>query len=272
MMMAVCLTVSSCGSGSSNDGSEAEEDSVYVSEREMNATSDELDALAGANMEMRKDLYRILLEMDNIAGDAFVLERDRENNGAVKNKSMVERINMRMASVKKQLEEAREKAGNNEQLRSTIDMLERSISVKEQEIKHLNTIIKTKDEQLHQAYNDLQEKHSALEIAHSELTQTNQELRQAKQQLQDDERNSWVQAGDALVQAAKMIPRPKRKNATYSLQVKNAKLRIMNKAIECYNRAIRLGDHSAEAKGHEVNRLQNLVRANESIGEEEMDD
>ena len=241
--------------------------SGVLTQSEVEELAEQLEALSSANISLRKDLYQILLEMDNLAGEAFALERERERNGAIQNQAVMNRINARLESVKRQLADAKRQAGENPALQATIRRLQESITAQEKQIRHLKSVIKSKDAELQQAYDQLKTKNEELEVTNTQIISTIDELTTAQVALQEQTFMTWQKAGDELVNSARMIPEV-RKHGPMIRKVRAAKQRILLKAIDCYSTARHLGSPSATSKIDYAQSLLNKIQQGINIGEE----
>ena len=73
-----------------------ENDSVMISKAQRDSIIQSREYYAGLNMDLQEELYNILWEMDEIAGETFELERQREREGGIEDRVAV-RIQKRIA-------------------------------------------------------------------------------------------------------------------------------------------------------------------------------
>jgi septal ring factor EnvC (AmiA/AmiB activator) len=253
-----------------------EEIEVNVSKAELQETLEGNQAAAEEVTDLRMELFSILYAMNSISDEALTLERDREINGTVKEETIVEEIHAKMDVLRTQIEEAKRKASTNAKLQADIERLELSLFTKEQEIRHLNTDIAKVDEKIKEAIQELKIEKDKIAQKNAEIEQTNNNLEKTKKERLSTDQRAWIEAGDAVVKAARTIPRPHKLAGEQSRAIVRAKQELLNYAItDCYNVAIRLYKNKnnlltqeAQRKGYEATELFKKVTNYQDIGED----
>ena len=268
-LLTACLMGTSCGSG---------QNKVKMDKSELEAAVKEKDDLASTQMEGRKDLFRILLLMNEVTGYTFKLESERELKGSINGNNMAEQLFQRMKLLKEELEEARQNARQNAELLAEIDELQRSFESKEREITRLHIDIEMLDTALVKAVAALDKANKEIEEENRMQTEENNKLKATMAQRQQEERNAWLVAGDELIEAARTIPRAHTGIfvGNQSIEITHSKQILLNRATESYNQAVRMSNQvnnrqaaaQARQKALESHRLFELVSNYESIGEE----
>ena len=232
------------------------EDQITLGKDELANALDANEQLAGKVTDMRKDLFGILVALNGITDDALSLERSREIGGNVNGKSVTLQIHAKMETLRERLDDVRLKAGKNEELQEEIDRIERSIFEKEQEIRRLSTKISMVDEEIEEAVEELEKENKKLIENEADLRRINSEKAEAMRERLAVDQRAWKDAGNELVNAAKVIPRPS--SDKQGGAIVRAKLLLLKSAQEdCYNVAIRLNRGTDEAR--EANRLANVA-------------
>lgn len=230
------LILSSCSSSNSSSG---EDKQIKVSSLDYAQANEDYEEWAEAELEVRKDLYRILIAMNDVTNQTFLLERKRENNGSIQEKSILDQIRQNMQLLKEQLEAAKKEAGQNEQLLADIEKISKTIENREYEINRLRTDIATLDDKIAETVQELKMKKQEMEEEMNEIDNAVVRWRSTKEERVKAAQNALILAGDKVVAAAQMLPYDK-----------NNSIRILkNFAIEeCYNEAIRIQNDTEEAR------------------------
>jgi len=232
------------------------EEQVTLGKDELATALDENEQLAGEVTDLRKDLFSILVALNGITDDALFLERSRETGGNVNGQSITKQIHAKMDALRERLDDARQRAGKSEELQQEIDRIEKSLFEKEQEIRRLTTKISLVDDEIQEAVEELEVENNRLMENEAELRRVNREKAEAMRERLAVDQRAWIDAGNELVDAAKVIPRPS--SGKQSDAIVRAKLLLLKSAQEdCYNVAIRLNRGTYEAK--EANRLGNVA-------------
>ena len=237
----------SCDLTSSSNQNEVEVDKGALSDL-MNET----DILAGATMEQRKTMYRILKSLEEVADDAYVLESDREKNQALQDTMMVNRITVKLKAIGREIEEAREKAADNVQLLEMLDELKHTVEEREAEVTRLKKVKWVKNKDLEQKHAALKQANIQLQEAKKSLQGTHEQLLQEEQRLASTRYQTWLDAGDKLMKSADEIKLVKKKGKLVK-GVRDAKKKILRRAIACYETASSLGATSASQKINQAN-------------------
>lgn len=270
-----CFAASSC-SYFSQQKKNAEDMEVNVSKENLQETLEGNKAAAEEVSDLRMELFSILYAMNSISDNALSLERSRETNGSVKEEKTIDEIHAKMNVLRTELEKARQKAGTNEKLKADIDRIEQSLYAKEREIKRLKTDIAVVDDKIKEAIQELEIEKEAIARKNLAIEQANDSiLRTNKNKLETDQR-AWIEAGDAVIKAARTIPRPHKLAGEQSRAIVRAKQELINFAItDCYNVAIRLNKtknsqltQEAQRKGYEATDLFKRVTNYQDIGED----
>lgn len=225
---------------------DSSKEEVAVANDDLATALDENEQMANEATDLRKDLFSILLALNGITDETLSLERNRETDGYAKGQNVAKEIHVRMDALRDQLADARRKAGKNEPLQKEIDRLEKSFNAKKQEIRRLTTSIARVDGDIEKAVKDLEVETNKLKEQESELKRVNEQRRAAINKRKAIDQQAWIFAGDELVRAARIIPRPsigKQSNA-----IVNAKKLLLKSAWQdCYNVAIRINPRTSLA-------------------------
>lgn len=212
---------------------------VAIANDDLAAALDENEHLANEATDLRKDLFSILLALNGITDDALTLERNRENDGYADGQSVAKQIHARMDALRGQLADARRKAGKSEQLQQEIDRLEKSFIAKKQEVKRLTNFIAKVDDDIEKTVKELEVETDKLKEKEIELKRVNEQRRAVFNEKTAIDQQSWIFAGDELVRAARIIPRPS--IGRQSNAIVDAKKLLLRSAWEdCYDVAIRI--------------------------------
>lgn len=261
LAMGLCLMFVSCNFLRGTNSYE-ENDSVMISKAQRDSIIQSREYYAGLNMDLQEQLYNILWEMDEIAGETFELERQCERQGGIENRVAV-RIQKRIASVRAQIEHAEKQAGNSPQLKSILTRLRRSLSEKDKELKRLKTNLNQKKNTLQKKYDELESIKSDLEIKISVLESDRASLEQAEAALNDSKVTAWSKAGNKLMESLDYIKITKKSGK--GKKVRDAKIRIAERAVSCFEKARNMGDMSAEEKIGKLNTIIQRLRNGENI-------
>lgn len=256
-----CLMLGSCNflRGTS---SHAENDSVMINKAQRDSIIQSREYYAGLNMDLQEELYNILWEMDEIAGETFELERQREREGGIEDRVAV-RIQKRIASVRVQIEHAEKQAENSPQLKSMLTQLHRSLSEKDKELERLKMNLDQKKNALQEKYDELESIKSDLEIKISVLESDRASLERAEAALNDSKVTAWSKAGNKLMESLGYIEITKKRGK--GKEVRDAKIRIAERAVRCFEKARDTGDMSAEEKIGKLNTIIQRLRNGENI-------
>lgn len=225
---------------------QAPEEQVALGEDELSDVLDENEQLASETTDLRKDLFSILLALNGITDDALALERGREI-GRASTKRVTQQIHIKMDVLRSRIEDARQRAGNNDQLQREIDRLEKSLIKKEREISRLNTSIADVNDKIGEAVKDLEVETGKLKAKEADLKRVNQDRQAAVSEKNAIDQRAWIAAGNELVNAAKMIPRPSIGRQSDAI-VRAKKLLLQSARIDCYYVAVRINPETNEAQ------------------------
>ena len=156
-------------------------------------------------------------------------------------------------------------------MQQEIDRLEKSVIAKQKEVKRLTTSITKVDKDIEKAVKELEVETSKLKKKESELKQVNEQRRAAVNQNTAIDQQAWIFAGDELVRAARIIPRPsigKQSNAIVDAK----KLLLKSAWQDCYGVAIRINPKTslaADARylSNDARSLYQRASNREDIGE-----
>ena len=243
-VVSLCLMLGSCDFLRGSNSHE-EDDSVLISKSQRDSIIQSRDFYAGLNMEMQEELYNILWEMDEIAGETFELERQREREGGIENRVAV-RIQKRIASVRQQIENAEQLANNKPQLKSMLSQLRRSLSDKDEDVERLKGNLRQKKTDLQNKYDELADVKTDLEIKISVLKSDSASLEREVAALSYSKVTAWSKAGDKLMESLDAIEITKKRGK--GKKVREAKIKIAERAVSCFEKAKAMGDTSAEVK------------------------
>lgn len=236
-----------------------------------NATTEiEQDALNSLNRKIsiyseltnedRETLLHIMEELDEIADEAFAMGKERLFNGEVEDMKMVDKIKYRLATVQTELNQARQKAVDNPSLQAIIEDLQQQIISQDDYIGHLKTTVETKADNLQKKYNQLKKKKDELIQAREMNEEAFTRLNQEKTKLDQTKSSSWAEVGDKLVASANQLQIVK-KHGKQVKRSKEAKKRILLRAIECYQKATELGDATASQKANNAEKIIQTLNA-----------
>ena len=244
---------------------------VAIANDDLAAALDENEHLANEATDLRKDLFSILLALNGITDDALTLERNRENDGYADGQSVAKQIHARMDALRGQLADARRKAGKSEQLQQEIDRLEKSFIAKKQEVKRLTNFIAKVDDDIEKTVKELEVETDKLKEKEIELKRVNEQRRAVFNEKTAIDQQSWIFAGDELMRAARIIPRPS--IGRQSNAIVDAKKLLLRSAWEdCYDVAIRINPGTtlaADARylSNEARSLYQRASQRKDIGE-----
>ena len=240
--------------------SQSPEEQVSIGNDELSAALDENEQLASEATDLRKELFSILLAMNDITDNALSLERNRES-GSANGKNVAQQIRIKMDILRERLEDARQKAGNSAQLQQEINRIEKSLIKKEREISRLNTSITDVDDKMDEAVKELEVETRKLRAKEADLKRVNQDRRAAVNEKNAIDQRAWIAAGNELVNAAKIIPRPSIGRQSDAI-VKAKKLLLLSAREDCYYVAVRINPKTNEAQI-----ARNLAMAAQSLYE-----
>lgn len=246
------LCLPSCSSRDAN------EESTYENAEFLDSLNKTINVYSASTQEQRETLFRIMKELDEIADEAFALGKERQLKGQVKDMRMVDKVKYKLATIQTELNLAREKALENPELLSTIDNLKRQIAEQEDYINHLRNSIQVKEGELEARRIELEEIRDELESSKAAYELSNAKLIEEQNTIDMIVRNSWVSVGDKLVDGAEQV-QLMRSHGKLINKTKDAKKRILRRAIECYNNATELGAPNANQKINYVEmKIENL--------------
>ena len=273
LLSLACLLIISCNPG---------QEKVTLSKGEVETAVSNKDEMAGTLLEERKDLFRILLLMNEVTGYTLRMEGERERNGSINGTNMSEQLFQRMNQLRAELDEARKNAAQNSELLAEIDELQRSFEAKERELTRLHTDIEVIDEATRKTRDELTQANNELTAENQKQTAENERLKSTIAERRSEERNAWLVAGDELIEAARMIPRANKgvRVGNQSIEITRSKQMLLKRATESYNQAVRMANQSgnrqaavqARDKALYADKLFQLVTNYESIGETTSDD
>lgn len=249
---------------------------VAVANDDLATTLDENEQMVNEATNLRKDLFSILLALNGITDETLSLERNRRTDGYAKGQNVSREIYARMDALRDQLADARQKAGKNEPLQQEIDRLEKSINAKEQEIKRLTTSISKVDDYIEKAVKELEVETSKLKEQESELKRVNEQRRAANNERTAIDQQALIFAGDELMKAARIIPRPSIGRQSNAI-VDAKKLLLKSAWQDCYDMAIRINPRTslaADARylSNEARSLYQKASKRKDIGEKSVID
>jgi len=240
--------------------SQVDNDSVSMSKAQRDSIIQSRDLFAGLSKEMQEELYRILWDMDKIAGETFELERQREREGGIEEKTAV-RIQKRIASIREQIEAAEAQADNSPQLRSMLRQLRNSLLDKDEEVERLKAKLQRKRSKLQEKYEELALIKNDLEIKISNLNADLASLERMEDALQESKSTAWSKAGGKLKKSLGFIEITKKRGK--GKEVRESKIRIAERAVHCFEKAQKMGDASAETQIQELNTIIEQLRNGE---------
>lgn len=257
--VSICLMLVSCNY-LRRTKSQVDNDSVLISKAQRDSIIQSRDLFAGLSKEMQEELYGILWDMDKIAGETFELERQREREGRIEEKIAV-RIQKRIASVREQIEAAEMQADSRPQLRFMLRQLRSSLLDKDEEVERLKAKLQRKKSKLQEKYDELASIKSDLEISISNLNVDLASLERAEEALQESKSTAWSKAGNKLKDSLGFIEITKKRGK--GKDVREAKIKIAERAVYCFEKAKEMGDVSAERNIRELNTIIEQLRNGE---------
>ena len=260
-LMSLCLMLGSCDFLRRSNSREGN-DSIMISKAQRDSIIQSKEFFAGLNMDLQEELYNILWEMDEIAGETFELERQRERKGGIENRIAV-RIQKRIASVRTQIENAEKQAESRPQLKSMLTQLRHSLSEKDKEVERLKTNLIQKKSTLREKYDELESIKSDLEIKISVLEADRASLERAEAALNDSKVTAWSKAGNKLMESLNYIVITKKRGK--GKEVREAKIRIAERAVSCFEKARDMGDTSAGEKIQILNTIIQRLKNGENV-------
>ena len=260
-IMSLCLMLGSCNFLRRTNSSEGG-DSILISKAQRDSIIQSREFFAGLNMDLQEELYNILWEMDEIAGETFELERQREREGGIEDRVAV-RIQKRIASVRAQIENAERLAENRPQLKSMFTQLRHSLLDKDKELERLKTNLNQKKSTLQEKYDELESIKSDLEIKISVLETDRTGLERAEAALSNSKVTAWSKAGNKLMESLDYIEITKKRGK--GKEVREAKIRIAERAVSCFEKAKDMGDMSVDEKIRKLNTIIQRLRNGESV-------
>ena len=237
-------------------------DSILISKAQRDSIIQSREFFAGLNMDLQEELYNILWEMDEIAGETFELERQREREGGIEDRVAV-RIQKRIASVRAQIENAERLAENRPQLKSMFTQLRHSLLDKDKELERLKTNLNQKKSTLQEKYDELESIKSDLEIKISVLETDRTGLERAEAALSNSKVTAWSKAGNKLMESLDYIEITKKRGK--GKEVREAKIRIAERAVSCFEKAKDMGDMSVDEKIRKLNTIIQRLRNGENV-------
>jgi len=249
------LCLPSCSTGVSGD---AEEETTYANTEYLDSLNMTITAYTAATQEQRNTLFHVMKELDEIADEAFALGKERKLKGQVEDMRMVDKVKYRLATIQTELNQARDKALENPELISTIDYLKRQIAKQEVYIDNLRKTVRVKEGKLQARWLELEDARDKLEQAKADYEMSNANLIEEQYKIDEVIRQSWVSAGDKLADGADQVQLMTNHGRMVS-RTREAKKRILTRAVECYSKASELGDPIASQKASQTrNKIQNL--------------
>lgn len=240
--------------------SRVDNDSVSISKAQRDSILQSRDFFAGLSKDMQEELYGILWEMDEIAGVTFELERQRETEGCIEEKVAV-RIQKRIAFVQEQIKNAEQQAGNSAQLRTMLRQLRSSLLEKDEELERLKMKLEIKKSTLQKKYDELALTKSNLENKITDLNIELVSLERTESALHESKSTAWSKAGDKLKESLNFIKITKKRGK--GKEVREAKIKIAERAVDCLEKARNMGDASAEGKIEELHSIIQQLRYGE---------
>lgn len=244
----IMLGLSSCSSCSSGDG---EENSTYVNKEYLDTLNSTINTYTASTQEQRETLFRIMKELDEIADETFALGKERQLKGKVQDMRMVDKVKFKLATVQMELDQAREKAMENPELRATIDNLKRQIAEQEEYIDHLRSTIRVKKNKLQLRLAELEETKEQLEQSKKNYEDANMRLANEQQQLDEVVKNIWYKVGEKLEETADQVQLVMKKGNVVK-ETKEAKRNILKRAEEHYLKAADQGHPTATQSASRV--------------------
>lgn len=204
------------------------------------------------NVEAQELIDDIFASLNTISGRTASLERAVENGAGLDNRSKAEEIAQDIQMIREKLDEAGKTEKFDKSTQMVIDKLKSAIEQKQSEIDDLKAVIAQKDEEISRLGEQVTSLDTELGETNEKLSESNEMLLEAENKLKQNEINSWIQMGDELLYTAEMLP--KVKGHGNMKPVKQAKLKILLRAKECFMQAQNLGSTMAPAKVAEAER------------------
>ncbi len=237
------LSLTACGNSSGDQPGSM----VSVDKSVVDSLNKKISVFSELTNEDKETLLRLMKSLDEIADSAFAIGRERQLGGSVRDMSMVDKIKFRLATVQAELDDARKKAETTPLLRENIDELQAQITAQQTYIESLRSSIRVKKSDLRQRYIQLKTAHEQLLITKRAYENTATMLSAELQRLQNTRSSAWTDAADKLVASANEVQLV-RKHGPMANRTREAKRRILQRAIDCYHKATSMGDASAAQK------------------------
>ena len=219
------ISIVSCSDSSTTEANYVAKEKYEAKIEEYKQLNSKQAAIIEDNIEKNKVINNVLSELRQLTGATTNLRHDIESGGGRVNQA--QEIQERLDVLKQTLSGIRQSAKKDDNtdsnLLATVANLQQIIVQKEEEIAQLQQQIIEKDETIRTQQNTIN-------------------LQQL--QLLKKQQESWYQLGESLHDVVKELPKVKGRKDKRN--VKNARLYILNKSLECFQQAHQLGHAKAQ--------------------------
>lgn len=250
---------------------------VKIDADELKNIENTADTALDQHIKARKDIYQILVLMNEVTINTMKLEQVGEGKIQGNNQaSMKQQLQEKMKLLKEQLAEAREYAKENAELTAELEQLQHSFVQREQTIKRLTQEGADLDRDIALAIEKLKIENENLRAENDRLANKNAELRATVNSRKRSEISAWEIAGGELVNAARIIPKGNvggLLQGNQSMENKRSRQKTLQNAFNCYNDGIRLANRygnpeyarALQRKAIEADRLLQNVNEDKDI-------
>jgi len=250
---------------------------VKIDADELKNIENTADTALDQHIKARKDIYQILVLMNEVTINTMKLEQVGEGKIQGNNQaSMKQQLQEKMKLLKEQLAEAREYAKENAELTAELEQLQHSFVQREQTIKRLTQEGADLDRDIALAIEKLKIENENLRAENDRLANKNAELGATVNSRKRSEISAWEIAGGELVNAARIIPKGNvggLLQGNQSMENKRSRQKTLQNAFNCYNDGIRLANRygnpeyarALQRKAIEADRLLQNVNEDKDI-------
>lgn len=241
LLLLIALLIS-CGEKTDQMVSQSKYDEIVG---QYNSLKEEHETSKRMNAERVNLINGICSNLNELSGRTYKLQTDLERNATSGSRDMAIQIKEDLDVIKKRLNNV-PTTKDDKELKSIVNALRETISQKEKEIARMMKVIEEKEKENQNLRGQVHEFRS--------------ELGKANETISKNECNMWLNMGREILAAADLIEDKKGHGNMKS--IKKAKLRILQKAIECFRNAKELGASEADEliadAEFKYNRLKNL--------------
>ena len=236
MIIVAIMVVTSLFSSCENQNTARTE--VYsITKEEADAMSETVATLSSEYIHLVQEIANVNLQLDQMYG---ILYSNKESKG---NKAAIDELKKKVQLLKRYLQELKNKAGKHDELVSVIDVQARSLEQKEREIARL--------------YNEINKKNETIDDLYEELRLKNAMLERKNRELEEQTMNTFVTAGDELIDVYHQMPSPNTGlfKGRLSRGIEEFMQMLLERSIRFYDQAVRMGSTNASYKKAEALKL-----------------